>query len=64
MPVVDANRYNHGQTSVADARAKATWEMSNNGLIEAFNGRLRAACLNENWFLSLDDAMATIAAWR
>lgn len=25
---------------------------TDNGLIEAFNGRLRAECLNENWFLS------------
>ena len=26
------------------------------GRIEALNGRLRAECLNENWFMSLDDA--------
>ena len=35
-----------------------------NGLIEAFNGRLRAECLNENWFLSLDDARAKAETWR
>jgi len=35
-----------------------------NGLIEAFNGRLRAECLNENWFLSLADAKEKVAAWR
>ena len=37
---------------------------TDNGLIEAFNGRLRAECLNENWFLSLDDAKRKVAAWR
>lgn len=29
---------------------------TDNALIESFNGRLRAECLNENWFLSLEDA--------
>ena len=37
---------------------------TDNGLIEAFNGRVRAECLNENWFLSLDDAKQKVAAWR
>ena len=35
-----------------------------NALIESFNGRIRAECLNENWFLSIDDARQKIAAWR
>jgi putative transposase len=35
-----------------------------NGLIEAFNGRLRQECLNESWFLSLDDAQEKTEAWR
>jgi len=29
---------------------------ADNGLIEAFNGRFREECLNESWFLSLEDA--------
>ena len=29
---------------------------TDNGLSEAFNGRLRQECLKESWFLSLDDA--------
>ena len=29
---------------------------TDNGLIEAFNGRLRQECQNESWFLSLDNA--------
>ena len=37
---------------------------TDNGLIEAFNGRLRAECLNENWFLSLDDAKTKVESWR
>ena len=32
--------------------------------IEAFNGRLREECLNENWFLSLDDAKEKVGSWR
>ena len=30
---------------------------TDNGFIEAFNGRFRQECLNENWFLSLKDAV-------
>ena len=37
---------------------------TDNGLIEAFNGRLRAECLNENWFLSLEDARGKVESWR
>jgi len=37
---------------------------TDNALIEAFNGRLREECLNQNWFLSLEDARDKVAAWR
>lgn len=37
---------------------------TDNALIEFFNGRLRAECLNENWFLSLEDAEEKIEACR
>ena len=37
---------------------------TDNALIESFNGRFRAECLNENWFLSLEDAEEKIEAWR
>jgi len=37
---------------------------SDNGLIEAFNGRLRQECLNESWFLSLEDAREKVESWR
>jgi putative transposase len=35
-----------------------------NGLIESFNGRVREECLNESWFLSIEDAREKIEAWR
>ena len=37
---------------------------TDNAFIEAFNARFRAECLNEHWFLSLDDARKKIEAWR
>lgn len=37
---------------------------SQNGHIESFNGRFRDECLNANWFTSLRDARAKIAAWQ
>ena len=37
---------------------------TDNAHIEAFNGRLRQECLNQHWFLSLDDAREKIGAWR
>ena len=37
---------------------------TDNALIESFNGSVRAECLNENWFLSLEDAKDKIESWR
>ena len=37
---------------------------TDNAMIEAFNARLRAECLNENRFLSLGDAREKIEGWR
>ncbi len=37
---------------------------TDNAFIESFNGRVRAECLNENWFLSLDDAKTKVEDWR
>ena len=34
-----------------------------NPFVESFNGRLRDECLNENWFLSLQDARNAISRW-
>ena len=57
---LDQWAYLNGVTLEFSRRGRPT----DNGLIEAFNGRLRAECLNENWFLSLDDAKQKIEAWR
>ena len=37
---------------------------TDNALIEAFNSRFRQECLNEHWFLSLEDAQEKVDAWR
>jgi putative transposase len=37
---------------------------ADNALIEAFNARLRAECLNASWFLFLADARQRIEEWR
>jgi len=35
-----------------------------NCYMESFNGRFRDECLNENWFMSLDQARKIIEDWR
>ena len=35
-----------------------------NAHIESFNGKFRDECLNQNWFLSLNDARRIIEEWR
>jgi putative transposase len=37
---------------------------TDNAFAESFNGRVRAECLNANWFLSLADARLKCEAWR
>lgn len=37
---------------------------TDNAFIESFNGRFRQECLNENWFLSIEDARSKVEAWR
>jgi len=36
---------------------------TDNALIESFNERFREECLNESWFLSLDDAKEKVEEW-
>jgi len=38
--------------------------LMDNGYIESFHGKFREECLNEHWFLTLDDARETIESWR
>jgi putative transposase len=35
-----------------------------NAQIESFNGKFQDECLNENWFLSLQEAREKSEAWR
>jgi putative transposase len=35
-----------------------------NAFIESFNGKFRDKCLNEHWFLTLQEAQLVIEAWR
>jgi putative transposase len=37
---------------------------TDNAMVESFNGRMRQECLNEHWFMSLQDARNKIEAWR
>lgn len=37
---------------------------TDNAYIESFNGKFRAECLNQHWFLSLDDARQKMEEWR
>lgn len=37
---------------------------TDNAFIEAFNGRLRAECLNTHWFMSVADAREKLEDWR
>ena len=36
---------------------------TDNAFIESFNSRFRQECLNQHWFLSLEDAQEKIEAW-
>jgi putative transposase len=37
---------------------------TDNAFIESFNGKFRQECLNQHWFLSLEDAQERIDLWR
>jgi putative transposase len=58
--VVDSWAYEHG-IKLEFIRPGKPIE---NAFIESFNGKFRDECLNENWFISLDDARRKIEAYR
>lgn len=58
--VLDQWAYANGVRLDFSRRGKPT----DYGLIEAFNGRLRAECLSANWFMSIEDARHRVEAWR
>ena len=37
---------------------------TDNAYIESFNGRVRQECLNEHWFIDLEDAQEKLEEWR
>lgn len=37
---------------------------TDNAFIDSFNGRFRQECLNQPWFLSMEDATSKIEEWR
>ena len=37
---------------------------TDNAYIGSFNGKFRAECLNQHWFLTLDDARQKMEEWR
>lgn len=57
---LDAWAYAHGVT----LRFIRPGKPIENAYVESFNGKFRDECLNEHWFVSLADAIATIEAWR
>lgn len=57
---MDLWAYQHGVILDFSRPGKPT----DNAFIEAFNGRLRAECLNTHWFLSLADAREKLEDWR
>jgi putative transposase len=58
--VMDRWAFEHGIKQDLSRPGKPT----DNATVESFNGRLRQECLNEHWFMSLEDAKAKFAAWR
>lgn len=57
---VDLWAYSHGVKLDFSRPGKPT----DNAFIESFNGRFRQECLNQHWFLSMEDAISKIKAWR
>lgn len=58
--VLDRWAYENGVTLDFSRPGKPT----DNAFIESFNGSFRDECLNVNWFMSLDDAVEKIQAFK
>ena len=57
---LDLWAYSRGVTLDFSRPGKPT----DNAFIEAFNGRFRVECLNQHWFMSLEDAREKLGDWR
>ena len=58
--IMDQWAYLHGVELDFSRPARPT----DNAFIESFNARVREECLNESWFLSLEEAREKVEAWR
>ena len=58
--MLDAWAHRHGVRLEFSRPGKPTV----NAFIAAFNSRFRDECLNQHWFESLEEAQATVEAWR
>jgi putative transposase len=58
--VLDEWAHRHGVKLAFSRPGKLT----DNPFMEFFNGRFREECLNPHWFAGLEEAQATIEAWR
>ena len=52
-----------GLCAQSSFRLFKAWETTDNAFIESFNSRFRQECLNEHWFLSIEDARVKIVEW-
>ncbi|MBJ6127848.1 transposase [Microvirga sp. BT325] len=57
---LDLWAYQHGVVLDFSRPGKPT----DNSFVEAFNGKVRAECIDQNWFLSLADARLKCEAFR
>ena len=57
---LDLWAWSHGVTLDFSRPGKPT----DNAFIESFNGKVRAECIDQHWFLSLDDARSKCEAFR
>jgi len=57
---LDAWAYRNGVQLEFSRPGKPT----DNAFAESFNGRFRDECLNQHWFVSLEEARLTVEAWR
>jgi putative transposase len=37
---------------------------TDNAIIESFNGKFREECLDQHWFISLEEAIQIVNSWR
>ena len=57
---LDAWAYRNGVQLEFSRPGKPT----DNAFVESFNGRFRDECLNQHWFVSLEEVRQTVEAWR